>query len=484
MSVLEEFFNLDLTGPEIRVGVVGDAMVDEYFNVKVKKISPEFPIPVMHTDTDESENYPGGAANVSYQFKYFNVAANLISFIDRSSDFCFKHRGVNTALCLDIDPFSSCGLRRIPRKRRFYSNDFPTYRWDVEQAGYGLMDELDKKCFELYEKAQQVAETFDVMIFSDYDKGVMSKYMDLLIPEVPISIVDPKCGDIDRWRGCTIFKPNLQEALALSGRSSVNEAGLYLLDKLKCEAVIITQGGKGVTVFDHYSPTFGVHDDGGIYEIRPTQKLPPAESVIGAGDCFTAFLAMAMARGMGIRKAAEVAWLAGTLYVKKRHNEPISRIDLVNVFDATIGKIIVGCPEDYIGPKVRDYKLVFTNGCFDILHAGHLETLRFAKCQGDKLVVAVNSDESVGRLKPGRPFVPMDDRIKMLAALEFVDFVVFFEEDTPLNIIKRIQPDVLVKGAEYQAEKIVGYGIVKEVVTAPMVDGLSTSKLIEKIKSQ
>lgn len=485
MSVLEEFFNLDCFGPEVKVGVVGDAMVDEYFNVKVKKISPEFPIPVMHTDTDQSENYPGGAANVSYQFKYFNVSANLIAFTDRTANLCFNQRGVNTALCLDIDPFSLHGLfRRIPRKRRFYSNDFPTYRWDVEQANYGLMDELEKKCFELYEKAQEVAENFDVIIFSDYDKGVMSKYMDLLIPEVPISIVDPKSGDIDRWRGCTIFKPNLQEALALSGCSTVNAAGMYLLDKLKCEAVIITQAGSGVTVFDHYSPTFGVHDDGGIYEIRPTQKLPPAESVIGAGDCFTAFLAMAMARGMGIRKSAEVAWHAGSMYVRNRHNTPISRVDLVNVFDPAMSKILVGCPETYIGPKVRDYKLVFTNGCFDLLHAGHLETLRFAKSQGDKLVVAVNSDESVAKLKPGRPFVSMANRIKLLAALEYVDFVVWFDDDTPLDLIKRIQPDVLVKGAEYQAENIVGYGIVKEVVTAPMVNGLSTSKLIEKIKSQ
>jgi D-beta-D-heptose 7-phosphate kinase/D-beta-D-heptose 1-phosphate adenosyltransferase len=309
----------------------------------------------------------------------------------------------------------------------------------------------------------------------------MSKYIDLLISEVPISIVDPKTGDIERWRGCTVFKPNAQEALLLTGCRTINDAGMKLLDQLKCEAVIITQADKGVTVFDHYSPVFGVHDDGGIYEIRPTEKLPPAESVIGAGDCFTAFLAMALARGMGIRVAAEVAWRMGVLYVKNRHNKPLSRLDLVKAFDPARAKIIVGCPEDYLGN--RDYKLVFTNGCFDILHAGHLATLRFAKSCGDKLVVAVNTDESVAKLKPGRPFVTLEDRMEMLASLEFVDFVVMFDEPTPLQIIKRIKPDVLVKGAEYEKEKIVGYGIVKEVVTAPMVEGLSTSSLIEKIKA-
>jgi D-beta-D-heptose 7-phosphate kinase/D-beta-D-heptose 1-phosphate adenosyltransferase len=477
MNVLEEFLKLDIEGPAINVGVVGDAMVDEYFNVRVKKISPEFPIPVMHSNTDESEDYPGGAANVAYQFKHFNVKAKLIAFTDADADAAFKNKGVNTELCVNIG-------NKIPRKRRFYSDDFPTYRWDVEQANYGLAD-IDKKCFELYERAQS-AEAFNVMIFSDYNKGVMSKYVDLLIPEVPISVVDPKTGDLDRWRGCTVFKPNAQEALALTGCSSVLDAGMMLLDRLKCEAVIITQAGKGVTVFDHYSPTFGVHDDGGVYEIRPTEKLPPAESVIGAGDCFTAFLAMALARGMGIRAAAEVAWRMGVLYVRNRHNKPLGRDDVMKSFNPAASKIIVGCPEDCLGrnypPYKRDYKLVFANGCFDVLHSGHLATLRFAKSCGDRLVVAVNSDESVAQLKPGRPFVKLEDRMEMLASLEFVDYVVPFFEKTPLEIIKRIKPDVIVKGAEYEKEKIVGYGLA-EVVTAPMVEGLSTTGLIEKIKA-
>lgn len=479
MSVLEEFLKLDLGGPEITVGVVGDAMVDEYFNVRVKKISPEFPIPVMHSFTDQSDDYPGGAANVAYQFKHFNAKVNLIAFTDTEADRSFKSRGVNTEFCVNIPV-------KIPRKRRFYSDDFPTYRWDVEEVNYGLGLDLDKKCFELYEKVQSPAEAFNVLIFSDYNKGVMSKYMDLLIPEVPISIVDPKTGDVERWRGCTVFKPNAQEALSLTGCRTINEAGMKLLNQLKCEAVIITQAGKGVTVFDHYSPVFGVHDDGGVYEIRPTEKLPPAESVIGAGDCFTAFLAMALARGMGIRAAAEVAWRIGVLYVKNRHNKPLSRLDLLNSYDPAKGKIIVGCPEDYLQknypPYRRDYRLVFTNGCFDVLHAGHLATLRFAKSCGDKLVVAVNSDESAAKLKPGRPFVKLKDRMEMLASLEFVDFVISFPELTPLEIIKRIKPDVIVKGAEYEKEKIVGYGLA-EVITAPMVEGLSTTNLIEKIKA-
>ena len=465
MSILEKFLKLEAISPAVKVGVVGDAMLDEYFNVRVKKISPEFPIPVMHSDTDESDDFPGGAANVAYQFKNFNAKVNLISFTDAAADTSLRLKGINTALCLDI-------FTRIPRKRRFYSDDFPTYRWDVEQHHYGLGSDLDKKCFELYAKAQQCAENFDVLIFSDYDKGVFSKYLDLLIPECPISIVDPKSGDVDRWHGCTIFKPNKQEALNLSGCNTVNEAGLYLLNKLKCEAVIITQAGQGVTVFD----------DCGIYEICPTEKLPPAESVIGAGDCFTAFLAMSLGYRMKIREAAEIAWRAGSLYVKNKHNKPLSRRDILYTFDPTAHKIINTHPELIF--QNRKYKLVFTNGCFDILHAGHLESLRYARSLGDKLVVAVNTDESVAKNKPGRPFVSLDDRMALLAGLEFVDFVIPFSEPTPLEIIKRIKPDVLVKGGEYKKEDIVGYGIVKEVVTAPMIPGLSTTNIFQKIKTQ
>lgn len=469
MSAIENFIRLHQKKHQLKIGVVGDAMIDEYFSVRVKKISPEFPIPVMHSDKDESDDYPGGAANVAYQFKNFNVKANLIAFTDELAETALSLKGVNTALCLNIST-------KIPRKRRFYSDDFPTYRWDVEQHNYGLGDDLDKKCLELFEKTISTASTFDVMIFSDYNKGVFSKYLHYLISETPISIVDPKSGDIDRWQGCTVFKPNKQEALSLSGCNTINEAGEYLLNRLHCKSVIITEAGQGVSIFDSQ----------GIYEIRPTEKLPPAESVIGAGDCFTAFLAMSLGNGMDVRSAAEVAWKAGVLYVKSKHNKPLSKWDLIKTVDPALTKLVDSSSQEImrIFQYPRNYKLVFTNGCFDILHAGHIEMLRYAKAQGDKLVVALNSDQSVAKLKPGRPYVPLKDRMKLLAALEYVDFVVSFEEDTPLELLGKIKPDVLVKGAEYQKEDIVGYGIVKEIITAPMVEGLSTTNIVEKIKAQ
>lgn len=463
MTTLEKFFNLELACATARIGVIGDAMLDQYFNVKVKKISPEFPIPVMHSDNDSSQDFPGGAANVAYQFKHFNVEASLISFVDSLAALAFASHNVDTKLSLQIDT-------KIPRKKRFYSDDFPTYRWDVEQLNYGI-DDLEKKCLELFTNLKfHQTKSFDAVIFSDYDKGVLFKHMNSLISEVPISVVDPKRGDINRWIGCTVFKPNASEALALTGCSDIFEAGKKLLAQVKCKAVVITESGNGVVVFD----------EEGIHEIRPTTPLPLAESVIGAGDCFTAFLTMALVRGMSIRESAEVAWKAGTMYVLNRHNKPISRSDLAAVFDSVKKKLQ---PPSFPASENRNYKLVFTNGCFDILHSGHISTLQFAKSLGDKLVVAVNSDESVAKLKPGRPYVTLNDRIKLLSALECVDFIVTFDDATPIELIRKIKPDVLVKGADYKKSDIVGADIVKEVYTAPIIEGLSTTELVQKIKS-
>jgi D-beta-D-heptose 7-phosphate kinase / D-beta-D-heptose 1-phosphate adenosyltransferase len=457
MNSLEKFHQLNENGPRLKIGVVGDAMVDQYYDVRVLKISPEFPISVMHSEQDTSEDFPGGAANVAYQFKHFNVDSKLISFIDQDASSCFSNRGINTELCLVIES-------QIPRKRRFYSGDFPTFRWDVEKSGYGLENLVDCRS-QLHQIVQNCTSDFDVMIFSDYNKGVLTKVPDLSLAK--ISIVDPKAGDLSRWRGCTVFKPNQQEALALSGKSTIAEAGSFLLDCLDCQAVVITQAGQGISVFERQ----------GVSEFRPTSPSPPAESVIGAGDCFTAFLAMGLGRNLTVLEAAELAWRAGTLYVKNRRNKPLDVESLMDWFNPALKKFVK--PESLVH---RDYKLVFTNGCFDLLHSGHVESLRFAKNHGDKLVVAVNSDASVSRLKPGRPIVGLADRMKLLAALEVVDFVVSFDEATPLEIIERIKPDVLVKGAEYKKDDIVGGNIVKEVILAPMIPGLSTSALLQKIQ--
>jgi D-beta-D-heptose 7-phosphate kinase/D-beta-D-heptose 1-phosphate adenosyltransferase len=238
------------------------------------------------------------------------------------------------------------------------------------------------------------------------------------------------------------------------------------MDALRCEGVVITQSGNGVV---------GKQED--YFEIRPREVLHRPESVIGAGDCFISFITMAMARGFSLEDASKIAFAAGTFYVQRKHNSPISPAELLSV-----GKIkFVKNPSIL---KKRNFKLVVTNGCFDILHAGHLQTFNFAKSKGDKLCVAINTDSSVSRIKGlSRPVISLENRIKMIEALDVVDYVVCFDEDTPYDLYKNISPDVLVKGGDYEEKYVVGKDLVKELYICPLVEGLSTSKLVAKIKN-
>lgn len=459
--IFNKFLELDKN--KTKIGVVGDAMIDQYYHVNVKKISPEFPIPVMLSECENSLDQPGGAANVAYQFQDFNVNANLVSFIDKEAKDFFVSKNLDVSLCVEIQ-------NKIPRKKRFYSEGFPTYRWDVEQQLYGIQN-IDVLCEKLKNKC--IDQKFDCIIFSDYEKGVFhTDWTQDLIKKFPLTIVDPKSIHIDKWKGCTIFKPNAKEAIDISGKSNLIDAGKFLRDHLQCKGVVITNGGDGIIV---------VSDN--ALEIKPDKRIK-AKSVIGAGDCFVAFLSLALARGFSIEDSVEISWKAGFNYVQNQYNQPLSKSIF---FDSLDQKKIL---PDFSN---RDYKLVFTNGCFDGgLTAGHIECLKFAKQQGDKLIVAINSDESIKKLKgQERPFVPLDQRIKIVAALEFVDYVVSFKEDTPIELIKSIRPDILVKGGDYDPKSVVGNELA-EVRICPKYDCLSTSQkaeikewrgdLLEKIK--
>jgi D-beta-D-heptose 7-phosphate kinase/D-beta-D-heptose 1-phosphate adenosyltransferase len=271
------------------------------------------------------------------------------------------------------------------------------------------------------------------------------------------TFVDPKNGPVEKWRGCTLFKPNAKEAEALSGLKDWREQCLYFKEKLDCRYVVITQSGAGVVGYDGAK----------FYEYRSKQPIL-VESVIGAGDCFMAVLAMAVTHGFDLEASMQIAYEAGKLYVQKRLNRPIVPGEL------SASKIIH--PFDVVS---RDFELVFTNGCFDLLHPGHLKILREAKEMGDKLLVAVNSDASVKRLKgEKRPVMSQQARVEMLAAIDAVDFVAVFEEDTPLEAIKACRPNVLVKGGDYPIDQIVGADIVDDVRNVPLVEGMSTTKLI------
>lgn len=434
-------------------------MVDEYFRVKVNRISPEFPMPIMTSARAMPTCRPGGAANVAHQFKHFNVDPILFCFWDQHAVKVFQDHGIE----VDCAWGSPCCL---PIKRRFLDGSVQITRHDIESQDCGyiykeLIYNLDR-----FEDAILGRPKPDVAILSDYNKGffvdpgstakIMDYYRDVT------TIVDPKKGPVEKWKGCTIFKPNAKEASELCCYSNWREQSKYFRDLLECEAVVITFGGERVA---------GIWEDE-LFEYRPNRPVH-VESVIGAGDCFAASFAMAIGYGFTVSEAADIAWNCGAVYVQNNMNRPIIPAEVS--WDGIVE------PEEL---SSRDFHLVFTNGCFDLLHEGHLHTLNFAKSKGDKLVVAVNSDESIRRLKgEGRPVKPLEQRMAVMAALEMVDFVVSFDEDTPQQVIEKIQPDVLVKGADWQTGTIVGADIVPEVYRAPIIEGLSTTAFVENMSS-
>lgn len=321
---------------------------------------------------------------------------------------------------------------------------------------------------------QEVLENYkenkpEVVVFSDYDKGMFTQWMwweDILNDDEVLTIVDPKKGPLKKWVGCDIFKPNKKEAEELSGLTDWREQCEFFQGELNCTAVIITQGGDGVV---------GVvgHRD---FEYRPEVKID-AESVIGAGDCFVAFLAMTQAYAIDLMDAAGMAFEAGTVYVTNKHNKPVTKEEIRKHYGDVDFK--VKTPEELacVGGK-----LVFTNGVFDILHSSHVELLKFARKKGDKLVVALNSDESTKRLKGDpRPIKPLQERINVIKNFEFVDYVTYFEEDTPLETIKKINPHCIVKGGDYNKKEVIGYYEVHgKVHLFPYKEGDSTSNFLKK----
>lgn len=433
--------------------MIGDAMLDEYYYVKSDRISPEFPIPVMTSeDVTPDVVEPGGAANVYNQMKFWNVDAKLLAF---------HHE--HPAVSFISDRLRLPEGKRMPIKRRYYSGDFPLFRHDIETPNYGL------ETLQLCEMQEALVDEFksmrpSVTILSDYNKGLFANVAYDIIRKIlwhtHPTIVDPKKGPLSKWRGCTIIKPNAVEAKALTGQCYWRDQCDVIRQETDCEAVIITQGGDGVV---------GWHGD---YFQHPAKKKVVPNSVVGAGDCYMAFLAMGLAQNFSLTDSMEFAFEAGSVYVQRRHNQPVVPSDFLRANKLVKAENLAN----------RNYRLAFTNGCFDLLHPGHLETFRFAKSKADKLVVAVNSDASVAlQSKSHKPVNDIDFRKKMLAALEDVDFVVEFDEETPYNLIRTIAPDVLVKGGDWPNP--VGSDIVKEVYTVPIVPNYSTTNLINKIKT-
>jgi D-beta-D-heptose 7-phosphate kinase/D-beta-D-heptose 1-phosphate adenosyltransferase len=421
---------------------------------------------------------PGGAANVCTQMSKFNVDCYLISF---KEDENFADQKFNSEYGCKIPG-------KIPLKRRFYDGDYPLPRWDIEQENYGLSSEeleyYQSRLFIQFEKFIKDKNP-DIIVLSDYGKGLFTNYFAKRIivlcnnHNIP-TVVDPKNPPYDQWSGCTYFKPNAFEACKMA---EIKHPMDY--NWLNHAMTFKNVGIKNTIITDGPNPPF-VYDGNVFYydEIKLAKK-PEKNSVIGAGDCFCAFLTMCLAHEMSLKDSVEVAWNSSSLYIESKHNKPIMPYEFARWSDPIHSKIINVDEME----RIMNYDKAtwaWTNGCFDVMHIGHLKTLEAASKFGNRVIVGLNTDESIKRLKgASRPILPYNIRAEYLAHLQYVDFIVPIDEDTPLSIIERLKPNKIIKGGDYCVKDIAGADVVghDNVHIIPLIEGLSTSKIIERIKA-
>ena len=473
---------MQLTIPDfsrLRVLVAGDAMLDEYWFGEAGRISPEAPVPVV--ETRSSERRPGGAGNVACNVAALGAEVFLTSAVGdddlgRVLEEKLTAAGVR------------CRLRRVSgartiQKLRVLARNQQLIRLDVEETYADCAEAVE-------EVVAQLASSVDAIVLSDYAKGSLAAVERLIAcagDHGTAVLVDPKGQDFARYAGATVLKPNEAEFAAVAGYwSDENDflsRGETMVQYLELGALLVTRGQRGMTLFPRHEKPLTL----------------PAEArevfdVTGAGDTVIALMAAGIGCGMNLETAASLANLSAGLVVRKIGVASVSPSELRLALHrkGAGGRGLVSAEE--LLPlieecRVRGESVVMTNGCFDILHAGHVSYLQEAKGLGDRLVVAVNDDDSVARLKGReRPINSLLDRMAVLAGLAAVDWVVPFGEDTPAELISRVLPDVLVKGGDYRNEEIVGGQTVLdnggEVRILGLREGRSTSAIIDAIRDR
>jgi D-beta-D-heptose 7-phosphate kinase / D-beta-D-heptose 1-phosphate adenosyltransferase len=462
--------------------VVGDVMLDQYVWGEVERISPEAPVPVVRATTRDDR--PGGAANVAMNLAQLGARVTVAGFAGGDAG----HNRLESLLAEQgIEPcFTTTPDAATTTKLRILSGHQQIMRLDSEcRAGHS-----SREYESLLRNALAALPEAAVVVLSDYAKGALTEEVcQRLIREaarrnIPV-IVDPKQQNFARYFGAAAVCPNLRELASATGErieslSAVLDAGQTLVKKLGLHCIVATLGEKGIAVL---RPESRRHAPAVVRQVY---------DVSGAGDTVIAVLALAMACNVPMEAAVELANLAAGVVVGKVGTAPIRREELLGALSYEIGlqmddKVL---PLERLLSRVASWRcngerIVFTNGCFDILHVGHIRLLEAARRNGDRLVVAVNGDDSVRRLKgPLRPIVGEEERARVLAALSAVDAVVLFADDTPLRLIEAVRPDVLVKGGDYTEEQVVGAREVRawggRVELIPLVPGTSTTRLITR----
>lgn len=478
---IESFF---VRAAEARALVIGDLMLDEYLWGRAERISPEAPVQVV--DVVSEDLRLGGAGNVVNNLVALGCRVSVCSVIgadDNGTLLChaFSGMGVDTAAVFE-DP-----VRRTGKKTRVIAAHQQIVRIDRETREE-ISSGFEERIIGYLERE---GASFQVFVISDYLKGVLTaRVLQAVINTgkrlgIPV-VIDPKGDDYAKYRGGTIITPNRKEAeqasrTAITDEASLNAAAEKLLAELDLAALLITRSEAGMSLF---------HED------RQPLHIPTVArevfDVTGAGDTVLAILSLGLAAGIDYADAARLANIAAGIVVGKLGTSTVSPAEIMA--EVTRGHkdsdtkiknldVLAGL---VAAEKRSGRRIVFTNGCFDLLHVGHVKYLQKARSFGDLLILGLNSDSSIRRLKgEKRPLIGEEERAHILAALDCIDYLLVFEEDTPLRVITALKPDVLVKGGDYTLDGVVGRELVESyggrVELVSFVDGKSTTNIIEKV---
>jgi D-beta-D-heptose 7-phosphate kinase/D-beta-D-heptose 1-phosphate adenosyltransferase len=471
---------IDLQGRSPKLLVIGDLMIDHYLWGSCERISPEAPVQVVNVERESS--VLGGAGNVINNLRALGAQVDVISVIG-GCEISDELKTLLTDIKVDTQYLITQKDRITSKKSRIIASQQQVVRYDREST-----DEISSESQkEILDTFRSIITDYDGVLLSDYGKGVLTKELTNALITIANKnnkkvLVDPKGLDYSKYKGAFLLTPNKKEAgeatqVNIKDEASLTQAITQLKTECDLDVSLITLSEQGVAIYDNKLRT------------HPTVAREVFD-VTGAGDTVLASLGFALACEYEIDDAVEFANLAAGVVVGKIGSATATLNEIIE-YESSLNKStsdehiktlseIASLSEEL---KARGKRIIFTNGCFDILHAGHVRYLETAKSYGDVLILGLNSDRSVTALKgEGRPINIQLDRAYILAALEAVDYVVVFDEDTPYDLIKAIKPHVLVKGGDYKGKAVVGQDIADELKLVQFVDGKSTTRTIEKIQ--
>ena len=470
-----------------KVLCVGDLILDHYVHGNIDRISPEAPIPVLKAD-DRNYNILGGCGNVARNICSANSKCHLISIVGNDND-GLKIREIikeikNLTFNLIIDK-----NRCTTKKTRYVCENQQILRVDNEIES-PISKVLETKIIKLLKNK---INDYDVIVLSDYNKGVLT---DTLIKKIikiaqhfkKILIVDPKKKDFSVYAGATFITPNFKELKSSVNTFNINsknnndnlviKLSKQIINKFKFKAVITTRSSDGISV---------VTDAGSFFHLPSEAK--EVFDVSGAGDTVLAYLSTSISKGKSLESSVKISNIAAGLAVGKFGTSVVSIGEVDNIKQIKNIKVVTN---QNLSKALKDFdsnKIIgFTNGCFDLLHTGHISYLKSAKQKCDILILGLNSDESIRKLKgKNRPIVELKDRVEILSSFPFIDKIVIFDEVTPIKLIKRIKPNIIFKGKDYKKQDVVGFRESKKwqgrVILIDFIKNKSTTNLIERIKT-